>query len=310
MKERTESLMKFIYCSDPIEQRLPDADFEAEAAEAIAVGAECFLVSYEALVNEADPIRSVRRVPKQDVQSLAVYRGWMLKPAQYEQLYEALLTKGLRLMNTPKAYRHCHYLPESYDIVEHHTPRTVWIKMTGEPPMDRIMDMLEVFGGRSIILKDWVKSRKHEWDEACFIASASDRHGVERVVRRFLELQDDDLNEGLVFREFIEFEPIGVHPKSGMPLTREFRMFFLDGTAIDSAQYWAEGKYIDEGPPDGQFLGAAQEIQSRFFTMDVAKRLNGEWMIVEVGDGQVSGLPPDADVRNLYQALAQATGLG
>ena len=68
------------------------------------------------------------------------------------------------------------------------------------------------------MLKDFVKSRKHEWAEACFIPSASDRASVERVVRRFLELQDDDLSEGLVFREFVEFEPLGRHPKSGMPL--------------------------------------------------------------------------------------------
>ena len=90
------------------------------------------------------------------------------------------------------------------------------------------MGLLRPFGSAAVVVKDFVKSRKHEWAEACFIPSASDRAAVERVVRRFLELQGDDLSEGLVFREFADFEPLGRHPKSGMPLTKEFRLFFLD----------------------------------------------------------------------------------
>ena len=35
-------------------------------------------------------------------------------------------------------------------------------------------------------------------------------------------------------------------------------------------------------------------MPSRFFTMDVALRTNGECIIVELGDGQVSGLPDQA----------------
>jgi hypothetical protein len=37
--------------------------------------------------------------------------------------------------------------------------------------------------------------------------------------------------------------------------------------------------------------------------MDIAQRLNGEWMIVELSDGQVAGLPDNADVRGFYRTL-------
>jgi hypothetical protein len=50
-----------------------------------------------------------------------------------------------------------------------------------------------------------VKSRKHEWAEACYIPSAADRQQVECVVTRFLALQGDDLNKGLVFRVYATF---------------------------------------------------------------------------------------------------------
>jgi hypothetical protein len=40
--------------------------------------------------------------------------------------------------------------------------------------------------------------------------------------------------------------------------------------------------------------------------MDVAKRKDGAWMIVELGDGQVAGLPDEAAARSFYQALRAA----
>ncbi|MNJ00875.1 hypothetical protein D3C73_1603240 [compost metagenome] len=42
---------------------------------------------------------------------------------------------------------------------------------------------------------------------------------------------------------------------------------------------------------------------SRFFTMDIARTANGEWKVIEVGDGQVSGLPSHADMEHYYQSI-------
>jgi hypothetical protein len=168
------------------------------------------------------------------------------------------------------------------------------------------VEALAPFGDAPVIVKDFVKSRKHEWAEACLIPSAADRGAVERVVGRFLELQGDDLAGGLVFREYVEFEPVGVHPRSGMPLTEEYRTFWLDGTPIFWGPYWEEGEYRASEPPIARFAGVAAAVQCRFFTMDVARRRDGGWMIVEIGDGQVSGLPRESDADGFYAALARA----
>jgi hypothetical protein len=190
-------------------------------------------------------------------------------------------------------------------VIENYTPRSVWLKGGPEVSMDRVMVALRVFGDKPVIVKDFVKSRKHEWDEACYIPLASDRGEVERVVTCFLQLQGEDLNEGLVFREFIEFEPLTTHSKSGMPLTKEFRLFVLDGQIISVMQYWDEGDY-DQGalPPVDIFSDIAQKVQSCFFTMDVAKGIDGKWRIIELGDGQVAGLSGKADLDAFYRALA------
>lgn len=292
--------MRLVFCSDPLSPKTIDEAYRAEATAAAEVGLEHVLIDYEAIANDGQSDRAVRRVPAQDEVTTGMYRGWMLTPPQYGLLYDALAAKGIHLLNDEDAYRHCHYLPESYSVIEECTPKSVWMTLDGDIDMDAIMQLIRPFGSKPLVVKDFVKSRKHEWEEACFIPSASDRNAVERVVSRFVELQDDDLNEGLVFREFVEFEPLTEHSKSGMPLTVEFRIFFLDGKPVYWTKYWEEGEYDDSRPPIEQFQQYADNVKSRFFTMDVAKSKNGDWLIVELGDGQVAGLPEHADPREFY----------
>jgi hypothetical protein len=42
--------------------------------------------------------------------------------------------------------------------------------------------------------------------------------------------------------------------------------------------------------------------------MDVAKRRGGDWLVIELGDGQVAGMPERADVEAFYRGLAECLG--
>ncbi|HEV2235226.1 MAG TPA: ATP-grasp domain-containing protein, partial [Ktedonobacterales bacterium] len=198
--------MLLIYCRDPLVRGQPDAAFASEVGAAERLGLPYALINFEALIYDGDASRAVRAIPAASQTAIGMFRGWMLRPEQYAQLYAALLDRGVRLINDPAAYRHCHYLPESYERIASWTPRTVWLPLASAddmPSRDALRMLLAPFGDRPLIVKDYVKSRKHEWLEACFIPSATDLEGVERVVRRFLELQGDDLAGGLVFREYV-----------------------------------------------------------------------------------------------------------
>jgi hypothetical protein len=297
--------MRFIFCADPLSPTNPDATYAAEAAAVAQAEVAYDLINFEQLVHEHNPLAAIRRVKAADRPELAIYRGWMLRPEQYTQLYAALQTQGLSLINSPAAYRHCHHLPESYPIIQAATPKTVWMPYAENVTIDRVMALLSPFGDRPVILKDYVKSRKHEWHEACYIPMASDQSAVERVVNRFVELQGNELNEGLVFREYLTFQPIGTHAKSSMPLTMEFRCFVLDGSVLTTSAYWDEGAYPAITPPAQLFAPMLAQVQSRFFSMDLAQQTNGTWMIVELGDAQVTGLPEDLDIALFYRTLIQ-----
>jgi hypothetical protein len=297
--------MLILYCCDPLNPRKPDPDYAAEAAAAHHHGLPHALISYEALVRENRPDHAVQRVHEAvDAAPLtAIYRGWMLTPEQYSRLWTALEVHGIAPINTPAAYRYCHYLPEWYPALAAYTPRSVWTTNGATLDMDAIMTLLQPFGDAPLILKDYVKSRKHEWAEACYIPSAADRAAVERVARRFIALQGPDLVGGLVFRQYVPFAPLASHAQSGMPLTEEYRLFYLDGQRLAAYPYWDTATYPAAPRPTDPFDHLAHAIPSRFFTMDIARTQAGDWQIVELGDGQVAGLPDGADVEEFYARL-------
>lgn len=260
------------------------------------------LIDFEAL-NRGEIEASVSRVRAGDETEIGIYRGWMLKPARYKDLYDALLAKNVKLINTPEAYQFCHHLPCNYETIKKYTPRTVYRRLEGEFPVDGFSEQLNQFGNAPIVIKDYVKSQKHYWDEACFIPNAADRSKANAVIKRFMELQGDDLNEGLVFREFVELEQLTLHSQSGMPLTKEFRVFVKDGKVMGVFKYWDEGNYEGIQPQLDKFTDVISQIGSNFFTLDIAKKKEDDWIIVELGDGQVAGLPDNADKEAFYKAL-------
>jgi len=291
--------MRIIYCDSVIDNREVEPDYESEKQAAIKAGFTFSLISFEELIGN-NISKALKFVKNSEIKEYAIYRGWMLTPNQYKELFDALLLKNIQLINTPKEYEHCHYLPNSYDKIESKTPKSNW---TTEINDESIRNLTLEFGNNPIIVKDFVKSEKHSWKEACFIPNASDNDSVKSVVDKFIEIRGDLLNEGLVFRKFEELEFLTEHSKSNMPLTMEFRVFFANKKVIQVLNYWDEGEYGETTPSLQEFIEIAQTIESNFFTMDIAKKKNGDWIIMELGDGQVAGLPDNADKDEFYRTL-------
>lgn len=290
-----------LFPCEPFDARQIDPDFEPERQAAKAAGLETALVDHTRVV-EGTAGAAVLRTPEGG--GHAVYRGWMLRPSQYGAMHAALQSRGIALINSPEQYRTCHYLPESYPWIEGHTPRSVWFQVEGTLDVSQLARSLAPFGDSSLVVKDYVKSQKHYWQEACFIPKASELSAVERVVRRFLDLQGDDLNQGLVFREFVPLRIVGTHPKSAMPLAAEFRIFWLYGKPILSHRYWGNLSTFDAPLPWAELTPIAERIPSQFFTMDVAFLADGGWTIVELGDGQVAGLPAADLAPEFFRSLS------
>ncbi len=80
----------------------------------------------------------------------------------------------------------------------------------------------------------------------------------------------------------IAFHPPRIPYRNGLGMRESVRPYFPSNW--DSNAFG----YRDLHPPLDRFVEVARSVESHLFSMDVAKRRDGDWMIVELGDGQVA----------------------
>jgi hypothetical protein len=297
--------MNILFCCDPLNKRLVDSDWKKEYQLAKKNNFNVIIMDYDNFINDPTDSQFRDHRPANTIETV-VYRGWMMPVAAYAKLYDALLKLNLKLINSPAQFQHCYYLPDSYSRIKNVTPDSVWTCSDQIPTDEELRSLLKDFGGKAIILKDYVKSQKHYWHEACFIPRANDINSVKKVMQNFKQKQGSGFQGGFVFREFIDLQPIGFHPKSHMPLTQEYRLFILNKKMIDCSEYWSSEEYQHHKLPDfTQFETVFKSIDSHFFTVDIAKKTNGGWIIIELGDAQVAEyLGNDEGLNDFYQTIS------
>ncbi len=163
-----------------------------------------------------------------------------------------------------------------------------------------------------IIIKGRTNSRKFEWNTKMFANNLKEANDITS------ELIHDPLigPQGIAYRKYIPLETyeIGIN---NMPMTNEWRCFFYKGKLIDYGYYWSildDLTKINETDFEktGLFFAhsAAQTIKehTNFYVLDIAKDITGKWWVVEINDGQMSGLstiPPERFYYNLHKFLGQ-----
>lgn len=226
-----------------------------------------------------------------------IYRGWMLKPGLYAKLVNFIQNQGGKMLNDLAEYEATHLLP-NWATAGQNQLKTRW---TSDLSDASIRQLLQQFSG-AVTIKDFVKSRKYEWDEAFYIPATSDTAHALQVVHNFIERQGTELVGGLVMREFIELKSLGEHPKSHTPIFEEYRVFYLNNVPLTIINYWTEEKITLSLEDQKLIQLAGKQISSNFYTIDFARKANGQLIIMEMGDGQVSGLQ-DYNEGTFYKLL-------
>lgn len=284
--------VSFLFCNDPFHPKMVDEDYREEY-QAAGLEHACTLFSYEDL---EDGKLSLYGEP---VSGLTIYRGWMMKPELYRTFYRLLEEKNIFLINTPEEYERYHMLPGWYDDFREDTPASSWEELG---TLESAMTLTSGLKGPYIV-KDFVKSRKHEWYDACFIREIGNRADAEKVIGTFIERQDTDLVGGVVLRRFVKLRQIGWHEKSGMPISEEYRIFVLAGKIMTVGNYWQKGDADGFTEEERRWMEASvKKLRSNFVTMDIARCEDGRLIIMEFGDGQVSDLQ-QTDLSAFYRAF-------
>ena len=211
----------------------------------------------------------------------------------YKELEGELALKGSRLVNSYIQHQYIANIENWYNDIQEYTPKT-WF----------------TWGHLSegqFVVKGRTNSRKFNWNTSMY---ADGRQQLINVIGNLL--QDDMIShQGLCVREYIPLVTYEVG-MNGMRFTNEWRMFFYKEQLIDYGYYWSiyGGDRPDDIAPEG--MAVAKEVakiiskSTNFFVIDMAETEAGEWIVIEINDGQMSGLSmisPESFYSSLNQVM-------
>jgi hypothetical protein len=223
----------------------------------------------------------------------AFYRGWMLSKEAYGLMHKELSSRTIKMISSPEDYMAGYWISGWYEYFRNVTPASIWCSVDDFEDSVATGDFAELvqanLGHGSYIVKDQVKSRKYEWNTACF---APDHEKLPEIAREFIRLQGDSIAGGLVIREFEEFD------KS----VGEIRVWWVNNEPVFQSPHPDNPHSFT--PVDVSFLrDCVTNFNRPFITTDLALSTDGTWRVMEVSDGQVSGTSKGFNITALVEAL-------
>lgn len=216
----------------------------------------------------------------------------------YDELESDVDILGSHLINTYRQHCYIADLHNWYADLHEYTPRTYF-------------HLADVQGNGPFVLKGQTNSQKNRWRTHMFAPTRED------VVKIYNNLAADSLigQQSIYIREFVPLKTFS-YGINGMPIVEEYRFFVVLGEVICGAFYWSshaedlkeQGIVCDASVVPTEFLNkliAAIGIKANFYTLDVARTDAGEWILIEINDGQMAGLSEN-DPEVFYGNLAKA----
>jgi len=209
----------------------------------------------------------------------------------YKELENDLLNLGCQLVNT---YREHSWIAnfDYYDDLAEFTPES-WDDYTFQYCKHE----------GPFIVKGRTNSRKFDWDTLMFAPTKKD------AVRIAAKLAGDSLigPQGVIYRRYVPLRTFELG-LNGLPFTNEFRFFFLREQCLSYGYYWSSADNLSLGQISREAIELANKIAKvaaehvTFFVLDLAETAEGNWILIEVNDGQMSGLSEN-DPNTLYANL-------
>ena len=264
-----------------------DEDLQNEYDAAISTGLfDTILFSYDKWFNEGQLI--IRKAP--DRERFAVYRGWMMQPEQYEQFYRQLLEKSIRLVTEPEQYRLMHVFPNVYEYVREDTALMETFPLHGQI---NVADLKKRF--RRFMVKDYVKSVKGTEFPRYFDQNI-EQDEFDKWMEVFYKYRSGLLTGGICIKEYLDLKQYREH-------TNEYRVFYINHEIATVCRNSGQGGFAPE--PLKEVIEKYKNLDSPYYTIDYAELTDGRWVVIEAGDGSVSGLAEGQDYEHYYRVLYQ-----
>lgn len=216
----------------------------------------------------------------------------------YNELEQDLQASGSSLLNSYRQHRYIANF-DYYEDLDGITPRT-WFDVTEASKVFNDLPYGMILKGRTNSTKQW------EW---MYAKTKDDFYRIDK----YLHQHELTAQQGIVYREYV---PLEVIEKSIIPnsfdFVNEWRFFCYKSKILVFDYYWSCASDEAIAKARDQILIAPVDLvrkcasivskRTNFFVVDVAKTADGRWIVVELNDGQMSGLSM-CDENLLYNNL-------
>lgn len=200
----------------------------------------------------------------------------------YEKRYNDLLSNNIRLIHSPEDYRKTSFLPSWYPLIKEYTPRSIWFDKFPE-----LEDVQRTFSF-PIFVKGERQTNRHSRQQS-IINNDTEYRWIKTVWDR-----DPILHwQRVVIREFIKLQSVAPDDGISMIKSFEFRTFWWKNACVSIGNYWTSESYRLNDLDRGKILALGNTVCNKlnvtFLVIDVAKTASGDWIVIEVNDGQDAG---------------------
>lgn len=113
-------------------------------------------------------------------------------------------------------------------------------------------------------------------------------------MKRFYEIRGTLFTGNIIAKKYVPL-------KQYAGKTNEFRVFYLNGFPISISRNSLQDN-ITPMVPDN-LVNKYSNLPSLFYTVDYAELEDESWVIIEAGDGGVSGPSPDQNLFSFYRNI-------
>lgn len=262
-----------------------DEDLQAEYDSVRNTGLfDVVIFGYDAWFHQGKIVLSVTP----DECTKAVYRGWMMKPEQYRNFYELLLENNIELVTTPEDYAAMHVFPNVYEFVKEDTAKMRIFPLHEKLPC---AELTKEF--RRFMIKDYVKSVK-DTNFPNYFDDAITQRELNQWMDIFYKYRGNLLTGGICVKEYLDLKKYGSK-------TNEFRVFYINHKIVTISRNSGQMN-MTMNPPES-LIEKYKSLPSCYYTVDFAELEDGNWVVIEAGDGSVSGLSENQDYDAYFRAL-------
>ncbi len=212
----------------------------------------------------------------------------------YEELQRDLEILGSRLINTWEQHRwiaNFEYYRELQDYTAESWDETNIHQCAHRGPF---------------VVKGRLSSIKHRWKSHMFAQTKRQALAIGEELKQDATIRE----QGVIYRKYVPLVTyeVGLHE---LRYTNEWRLFYLGEARLSHGYYWSLAQDAAQrtlAPEALDFADRVAQIASRhvrFFTIDIAEKEEGGWILIELNDAQTSALTEN-DANLLYANLKRA----